>query len=426
MPCGSAAPGSNRPPDVRGEAPLPRMAAPARIGRKRFLAVSVVALGFAGISLGAPSDHRSELKDLHGRIRALQKDIGRAEESRADAAGELREAARAISEANRRLRELAAERGRVQASLDSLNGQSRQLEERIAGQRAQLARLLYRQYLTGDSDALRNLLTGNDPNQVARDAYYLALLSRAKAEVIRAWGQTLQEQQRLANSTADKNGELAEIETRQQRERSDLVDQQKKRQAVLAHLADRIKVQRGEIARLKRDEKRLSSLIEGLGRIVARPKPRPGQAPALRNDKAPEPSTATDGFARLKGRLRLPARGELANRFGAPREDGGTNWKGLFIRAAGGSEVKAVAPGRVVFADWLRGFGNLIIVDHGDGFLSVYGNNESLFKEVGQPVGGGEAIASVGNSGGNPETGLYFELRQLGQPLDPLKWVSLK
>jgi septal ring factor EnvC (AmiA/AmiB activator) len=95
----------------------------------------------------------------------------------------------------------------------------------------------------------------------------------------------------------------------------------------------------------------------------------------------------------------------------------------VFIRAAGGSEVKAVAAGRVVFADWLRGFGNLAIVDHDDGFLSVYGNNESLFRTVGDAVKTGEVIAAVGNSGGNPETGLYFELRHLGQPLDPMKWV---
>ena len=98
----------------------------------------------------------------------------------------------------------------------------------------------------------------------------------------------------------------------------------------------------------------------------------------------------------------------------------------MFIRADSGAEVKAIAPGRIVFADWLRGFGNLAIVDHGDGYLSVYGNNESLYKAVGQPVKAGETIASVGNSGGNLETGLYFELRHLGQPVDPLKWVSLR
>ena len=179
--------------------------------------------------------------------------------------------------------------------------------------------------------------------------------------------------------------------------------------------------------RLRRDEARLARLIEGLGRIVAHPRPAPqAQRPALRNERTPDASLPADAFARLKGRLALPARGELVGRFGAPREASGTTWKGVFIRAEAGAEVKAIAPGRIVFADWLRGFGNLAIVDHGDGYLSVYGNNEALYKAVGQAVNAGDPIASVGNSGGNTETGLYFELRHLGQPIDPLKWVGLR
>lgn len=98
----------------------------------------------------------------------------------------------------------------------------------------------------------------------------------------------------------------------------------------------------------------------------------------------------------------------------------------MFIRAPAGGEVKAVAAGRVVYADWLRGFGNLVIVDHGDSYLSVYGNNEAVFKTEGQPVRAGETIAAVGNSGGNADSGLYFELRHQGQPLDPMKWVTLR
>ena len=131
-------------------------------------------------------------------------------------------------------------------------------------------------------------------------------------------------------------------------------------------------------------------------------------------------------FAALKGRLHLPTRGDITNRYGAPRAESGAIWKGLFIRAAEGSEVKSIAPGRVVFADWLRGFGNLLIIDHGNAFLSVYGNNQSLFRQVGDVVKSGDSIAAVGNSGGNPESGLYFELRQQGKAVDPLKWVSLK
>lgn len=384
----------------------------------------------AASALAAPADaKREELKGLQERIQALQKDLAKTEGSRADAAEELRETEKAISDANRRLRELNGERARAQASLDHLNLQSQKLSSRIAAQQAQLGRLLTRQYYAGETDALRHLLSGDDPNQLARDAHYLGLLSHAKAGLIRDLGGILEEKKHLASLAHDKTAELAEIEKNQQRERSGLVEQQKQRQAVLARISDRIKTQRREVEKLKRDEKRLARLIEGLGRIVAKPK-RPAssraQAPALRNERTPDAALPADAFARQKGRLALPTRGELANGFGTPRQDGGTTWKGVFIRADGGAEVKAIAPGRIVFADWLRGFGNLAIVDHGDGYLSVYGNNESLYKAVGDPVKAGETIASVGNSGGNPETGLYFELRHLGQPIDPLKWVSLR
>ena len=380
--------------------------------------------------LAAPAGaKREELKGLQERIQALQKDLAKTEGSRADAAEELRETEQAISDANRRLRELNGERARAQASLDHLNLQSQKLSSRIAAQQAQLGRLLTRQYYAGETDALRHLLSGDDPNQLARDAHYLGLLSHAKAGLIRDLGGILEEKKHLASLAHDKTAELAEIETNQQRERSGLVEQQKQRQAILARISDRIKTQRREVEKLKRDEKRLARLIEGLGRIVAKPKPPASsraQAPALRNERTPDAALPADAFARQKGRLALPTRGELANGFGTPRQDGGTTWKGVFIRADGGAEVKAIAPGRIVFADWLRGFGNLAIVDHGDGYLSVYGNNESLYKAVGDPVKAGETIASVGNSGGNPETGLYFELRHLGQPIDPLKWVSLR
>ena len=380
--------------------------------------------------LAAPAGaKREELKGLQERIQALQKDLAKTEGSRADAAEELRETEQAISDANRRLRELNGERARAQASLDHLNLQSQKLSSRIAAQQAQLGRLLTRQYYAGETDALRHLLSGDDPNPLARDAHYLGLLSHAKAGLIRDLGGILEEKKHLASLAHDKTAELAEIETNQQRERSGLVEQQKQRQAVLARISDRIKTQRREVEKLKRDEKRLARLIEGLGRIVAKPKPPASsraQAPALRNERTPDAALPADAFARQKGRLALPTRGELANGFGTPRQDGGTTWKGVFIRADGGAEVKAIAPGRIVFADWLRGFGNLAIVDHGDGYLSVYGNNESLYKAVGDPVKAGETIASVGNSGGNPETGLYFELRHLGQPIDPLKWVSLR
>ncbi|MEK7874848.1 MAG: peptidoglycan DD-metalloendopeptidase family protein, partial [Pseudomonadota bacterium] len=172
---------------------------------------------------------------------------------------------------------------------------------------------------------------------------------------------------------------------------------------------------------LKRNENRLASLVERLGRMLARARPE-----TLRNERLPDASGDGSPFAQLKGRLNLPVRGELRNRFGSPREDSGLSWKGLFIAAPAGQEVRAIAAGRVVFADWLRGFGNLLIIDHGGGYMSLYGNNESLYKQVGAATLGGETVAAVGNSGGNADSGLYFEIRHQGKAFDPLAWINLK
>jgi len=143
------------------------------------------------------------------------------------------------------------------------------------------------------------------------------------------------------------------------------------------------------------------------------------------NTAEPNADNLGVNFSALKGRLRLPVRGDVTNRFGASRADSGISWKGLFIKANEGAEVKSIATGNVVFADWMRGFGNLIIVDHGDGYMSLYGNNQSVLKRVGETVHAGDAIASVGNSGGNETNGLYYELRRQSRPFDPLSWSNL-
>jgi septal ring factor EnvC (AmiA/AmiB activator) len=228
----------------------------------------------------------------------------------------------------------------------------------------------------------------------------------------------------LADQTRDKGTELTGIEEEQRRERQALLAEQAEKRRVLDQIAAKIRAQRKEIGVLKQDEQRLSKLVEALGKALAAEPRRPG----LRNERTPEALTLSGGaaFASLKGRLRLPIRGELTNRYGAKRSDGGVTWKGFFIRAEPGTEVRAVADGQVVFADWIRGFGNLTIVDHGHNYLSIYGNNETLMRQVGSRVTTGDVIATVGNSGGNEETGLYFELRYEGRAFDPMKWVSLK
>jgi septal ring factor EnvC (AmiA/AmiB activator) len=380
---------------------------------------------------------KGELQDLKGRIEALRRDMAAVEESKTSAADQLRETESAISNANRRLHELGAERAELKSQLADLDAQSQRLDRQTGAQQNQLAHLLNRQFVGGDSDALRLLLSGDDPNQSARDQYFLTQLSRAKAGLIQQLRAVAAEKTRLAEAVRERQAQLAEIEHRQQEGRAQLLERKKQRLSTLAAIADRLKAQRREINTLKRDEQRLTKLIDGLTRIAASRKTRPkvpqgthgaGSA-GTASAKSPrvkdhDPGNVGGAFAALRGRLRLPVKGTIAGRFGSPRAEGGASWKGVFIRAAEGAEVKAVAGGAVVFSDWLRGFGNLLIIDHGDDFLSVYGNNESLLAAVGANVKGGEPVATVGNSGGNPESGLYFELRHRGQPFDPLKWAS--
>lgn len=384
------------------------------------------------------AEKQGDLKELRGQIEALRKELAAAEGTRADAADQLKDAERDISLTQRELHKLADQRGDLQKALQELGGQSRELEGRLAGQQSQLEKLIHHQYLRGNPDSLRLLLNGDDPNQLARDLHYLAAIGKARRQLLDEIETSLQRKQALAADTRERAGELAAVEARQREQHGKLLAQREQRKATLSKISAKIAAQRREIGSLQRDEKRLSQLIERLARIIAaRPKPRPEPArrpagetpgkaapPEIANERTPE-ATPSSRFASLKGNLRLPVRGAIANRFGSARQEGST-WKGLYIRAATGSEVKAIAGGRVVFADWMRGFGNLLIVDHGDSYLSIYGNNDALLKQVGDTVRGGDNVASVGNSGGNPESGLYFELRHQGQPLDPLKWVSLK
>ncbi len=414
------------------------MSKPRRFSRFTFHFSLFTAVFFFSTAFAASVDSKKgELQDLKGRIEALRRDMAAAEETKTSAADQLRETESAISTANRRLHELGAERADTRSQLAELEAQGQRLERQTGAQQHQLARVLNRQFVGGDSDALKLLLSGHDPNQSARDKYFLTQLSRAKADLIQQLRAVAAEKKRLADAARERQAQLAEIERKQQESHAQLLERKKQRQTTLAAIADRLKAQRKEIATLKRDEQRLGKLIEGLARIAAANRSSPkvarsmdtdraggaarGKAPKLKNH---DPGNVGGAFAALRGQLRLPVKGTIAGRFGSPRAEGGTSWKGIFIRAAEGTAVKAVAAGAVVFSDWLRGFGNLLIIDHGDDFLSVYGNNEALLATVGASVRNGEAVATVGNSGGNPDSGLYFELRHRGQAFDPLKWAG--
>jgi septal ring factor EnvC (AmiA/AmiB activator) len=385
---------------------------------------------------------KSELEALKQRLQSLQREFRAAEEHRTEAADELRQSERSISEAIRELRELEQEQRRANAELTALQEASAATEKRIEQQQASLSEAIRASHQRGQSDALKLMLSGRDPNQTARDLRYLASLSRAQLELIESLKTDLAKLEQLKTEASNKSAVLAELREARLKEQKKLQSERTEREKLLTKLSAQIKKQRSEIATLKRDEQRMTQLVERLNRLVAEKAAREkaarekaaksAKAPAKSatrsplgvNTRTPEPFRTDKPFSRLKGSLSLPVKGELMNRYGAPREEGGVSWKGLFIRAAEGSVVKAIAAGQVVFSEWLRGFGNLIIVDHGEGYMSLYSNNESLYKQVGDPVQPGDAIASVGNSGGQSDSGLYFEMRHQSRPINPMHWVK--
>jgi septal ring factor EnvC (AmiA/AmiB activator) len=379
---------------------------------------------FCGHAEAAPRD---QLRELRERIEAVQKRLTESEESRASAADALKSSEHAISETNRKLYHLSGQRRAANNSLSRLQAQSREVEANIAQEQRALGQLLYRQYLSGQSEAIKLVLNREDPNEIARQLHYLGYVSRARGELIGSLRENLAQLDKLTGETRRKNTELRALQDEESQQKQKLEKEKAERQRVYAEVSSDIEKSRKQLSTLKKDEERLTALMERLAKEAAaraNAKKKPGKR--LTNKALPDAETGAGEFRQLKGRLRLPVIGELTNRFGSQRQDSGLSWKGLFISAKTGREVKAIASGKIVYADWLRGFGNLLILDHGDGYMSLYGNNESLLKQAGEDARAGDTIASVGASGGNPESGLYFELRYQGKPFDPLPWVTLR
>lgn len=386
-------------------------------------------LSFTILCAPAYAAPKEELLDLRGRIEALKKELESKEGVRDEAADALRKSEKSISELSRQLRELDQAHEEATRELTQVRAETDKVRNRIDGLRRDLGVLLREQYIFGEQDYLTTLLNNEDPNKAARELHYLTYLSRARARLVETLQGELKTLAALEQTSKARQETVARLKEERLARQAALVEEQAKRKAVLASISKELANQRRQIGKMQRDEKRLTQLVERLSRIVTKPakpaKPSGASRPQLgTNERIPDASFAGTPFQELKGKLHLPVRGELANRFGSPREDTGTEWKGLFIRARAGQEVRAVASGRVVFADWLRGFGNLLIIDHGSGYMSLYGNNESLYRQVGDRVKAGDAVAVVGNSGGSPESGVYFELRRESKPFDPLSWTG--
>jgi septal ring factor EnvC (AmiA/AmiB activator) len=456
------------------------------------LLLMTLAVACLGSASAAKVSERSREKEAAEAQRAellrqlgtLQGTINRTEAESDKATEALGKSAKAISEANRALHELDAEQVRTERKLVQLSDEQARLAKQVDDQQAKLSRLLRGQYVAGNDDRIKLLLSGDNPNRINRDLEYLGYVSQAQATLISTLRGNLQAIEHNKADAEEAHRALAEIVVEARDQRTALENEKASRATLLASLSTRLASQRKQASDMKRDDQRLSGLVSKLDELIEaqrkadaaaaeqrklkqladaqaeqtrkqtlQDKKRPRQnetktAPkalatnpdaidddeppkkiALRNELRPEAGvegeSAGRNFSSLRGKLRLPVKGDIVTRFGAARGEGPDS-KGLFIRAAEGTEIRAIAEGKVVFADWLRGFGNLLIVDHGNQYLTIYGNNQSVLKRPGDVVKSGDTIATAGNSGGNEQSGLYFEMRHQGRAFDPLGWVTTR
>ncbi len=389
-----------------------------------YLNLPLVCILFLLCTSTSASENQKKLDILRHQIRTIQTQLAAQEKIKQTAADALQKTEQSISTINRKLIELKSDQQQIDRELNQLTKKYNQSKHDLELQQNQLNALLYQQYTTGKQQSyLHALLNQRDPSQAMRHMYYYQQLSQARSASIITLQDNLNQLRTLVQGIHEKRKAIKAITQEYAAQSKKLVQEKSKHKMIFDQAAQGITRQHHEINKLTQDEKRISRLVSEINKLLTQEKSK--HSNAVYNNRLPAPTENDMNFKSLKGKLNLPVRGKLLNHFGS-RRSGKLTWRGLFISASSGSHVKAIAHGRVVFADWLRGFGNLMIIEHTQGYMSLYGNNEALLKRVGDIVRSGDTIATVGNSGGNPDAGLYFELRYQGKAFDPLTWIKIE
>jgi septal ring factor EnvC (AmiA/AmiB activator) len=295
-----------------------------------------------------------------------------------------------------------------QRELDTLNNQRKDLEQARDTQQARIALELKTAWQLGQQSQVKVLLNQENPNTVARAMAYYRYFFQARNKLMEGYRETLRQLQELELRITATQAQLASQQSALEQQQVQLATAQQDREQTVAQLNDSIDSKGEQLRQMEQNRKELEAVLKAIEKAVAEL--------AVPKDYKP--------FKSAKGKLPWPVSGKRSNNFGRPRNEGKMRWQGVTIPAQGGTTVQAVHHGRVVYADWLRGSGLLIIIDHGDGYMSLYAHNQSLLREVGEWVIAGTPISTVGNSGGQERTALYFEIRHKGKPVNPTKWCK--
>ena len=348
-----------------------------------------------------------ELEEVRARISELTKRMDASAASRDRLIVELQAAEVVISEQRIRLKELERERNYSAKRRAELSADLATRETELHEESRQLADQVRAAYMSGSQERIKLMLNQRDPAALGRLMTYYGYLNDYRAENIDAVTEHIHELLALRKAVAAAEARIAELARAQYAELTELNSAQERRQQLLASLKGKIADEGREIERLAAQEKDLSRLIAELTSILS-----------------DYPITSEDPFSRHRGRLTWPVAGTLVHDFGQPRVSDRLKWNGVVLAAPRGREIRSVYHGRVVFADWLAGLGLLVIIDHGEGYMTLYGYNETILKNTGDWVAPGDVIATVGDSGGQPISALYFEIRRGIQPVNPNSWIT--
>ncbi len=363
----------------------------------------ILATGLFLISTPAPGNEKQRLQQLQQDISDLRNDLSSRKQKQNEVQDSLRKIEKEIARLSRLLHNSKKKLKRQRATQKKLQTETQLLSDKLTRLRKLLSQQMRAGYSAGQQQALKLLLNQTDPAEAGRTLAYYGYFTQAQFKTIKDTQKSIQQFSAANEKLRQSTIKLESLKRDQQQQKNKLDQRRTSRNQVLAELNKEIHNKERRLEKLLADEKALAEILKGLSH----------KDPANFNN-----------IRELKGKLTWPTKGRVRHNYGESRKLGKMRWKGVLISGREGQEIRAIAAGKVVFADWIRGYGLMIIVDHGNSYMSLYGHNQGLYKDEGDNVDSNETIAALGNSGGNTETGLYFELRHKGKPINPRKWFK--
>jgi septal ring factor EnvC (AmiA/AmiB activator) len=364
-----------------------------------------------GLMLGAVASadeqQEQELDNLKRSISSLEKTLEDRGKERNSLQSELKKVELEASKINSNMRRLRSKINKLEDQLKDLSSQERDLQLGIRGQSAAIVEQIAAAYKLGNQEPLKLLLNQEDPQKIARVFKYYDYFLQARSEKIKRYKKDVGELEAVIADIKNQKQRLTQSRAELESDKTKLARQAKKRKKTLSNLQSSLRTDKKKLSKLNKERGKLEELLDAVKRAAA---------------ELPLPSNY-ESFVSRKGQLSWPLKGRVAHSFGS-RRSGELRWEGWLIGAKAGDEVKAVHQGRVVFSNYLRGFGLLVIVDHSDGFLTLYAHNQELLKDIGDWVQSNEILSRAGDTGGLDKPALYFEIRKNGNPADPKSWLG--